>query len=115
MLRKGWSLKQVRRTLAQGTLGKTIAIVLGIAMVAPSLAAPSAVANTDPARVGGSNSVNSLNSKLVDYPSNTMVFPGGFQYYGIDTGYLQNMSDAIKVFYRTVLCAPDDCSILFRC
>jgi hypothetical protein len=41
MLRKGWSLKQVRRTLAQGTVGKAIAIVLGIAMVAPSLAMPS--------------------------------------------------------------------------
>jgi hypothetical protein len=53
MLRKGWSLKQVRRTLAQGTLGKTIAVVLGIAMVAPSLAAPSAVANANPTRGGG--------------------------------------------------------------
>ena len=52
MLRKGWSLKQVRRTLVQGTVGKAIAIVLGIAIVAPSLAAPSAVANANPARGG---------------------------------------------------------------
>jgi hypothetical protein len=29
-LRKGWSLKRVRRTLAQGTVGKGIAIMLGI-------------------------------------------------------------------------------------
>jgi len=40
-LRRGWSLKRVRRTLAQGAVGKGIAVVLGIAMVAPSLAAPS--------------------------------------------------------------------------
>ena len=53
MLRKGWSLKQVRRTLAQGTVGKAIAIVLGIAMVAPSLAMPSIVANANPTRGGG--------------------------------------------------------------
>jgi len=30
MLRKGWSLKRVRHTLAQGTVGKGIATVLGI-------------------------------------------------------------------------------------
>ena len=30
MLRKGWSLKRVRHTLAQGTVGKGIAIMLGI-------------------------------------------------------------------------------------
>jgi len=29
-LQKGWSLKRVRRTLAQGTVGKGIAIMLGI-------------------------------------------------------------------------------------
>jgi hypothetical protein len=52
-LQKGWSLKRVRRTLAQGTVGKGIAIMLGIAMVAPSLAVPSAVANANPTRGGG--------------------------------------------------------------
>jgi len=52
-LRRGWSLKRVRRTLAQGTVGKAIAIVLGIAMVAPSLAMPSIVANANPTRGGG--------------------------------------------------------------
>ena len=52
-LRRGWSLKRVRRTLAQGTVGKGIAIMLGIAMVAPTLAMPSAVANSNPARGGG--------------------------------------------------------------
>jgi hypothetical protein len=29
-LQKGWSLKRVRRKLAQGTVGKGIAIMLGI-------------------------------------------------------------------------------------
>ena len=29
-LQKGWGLKRVRRTLAQGTVGKGIAIMLGI-------------------------------------------------------------------------------------
>jgi hypothetical protein len=29
-LQKGWSLKRVRRTLAQGTVGNGIAIMLGI-------------------------------------------------------------------------------------
>jgi hypothetical protein len=29
-LQKGWSLKRVRRTLAQDTVGKGIAIMLGI-------------------------------------------------------------------------------------
>jgi hypothetical protein len=53
MLRKGWSLKRVRHTLAQGTVGKGIATVLGIAMVAPSLATPSAVANANLTRGGG--------------------------------------------------------------
>jgi YD repeat-containing protein len=64
MLRKGWSLKQVRRTLAQGTVGKAIAIVLGIAMVAPSLAMPSIVANANPTRGGGglNSAVSSLES-----------------------------------------------------
>ena len=53
MLRKGWSLKRVRHTLAQGTVGKGIATVLGLAMVAPSLATPSAVANANLTRGGG--------------------------------------------------------------
>jgi hypothetical protein len=49
-LQKGWCLKRVRQTLAQGTVGKGVAILLGIAMVAPTLATPSAVANSNPAR-----------------------------------------------------------------
>ena len=52
-LQKGWSLKRVRQTLAQGTVGKGVAILLGIAMVAPTLATPSAVSNTNLTRGGG--------------------------------------------------------------
>jgi hypothetical protein len=51
-LQKGWSLKRVRQTLAQGTVGKGVAILLGIAMVAPTLATPSAVSNTNLTRGG---------------------------------------------------------------
>ena len=59
-LRRGWSLKRVRQTLAQGTVGKGVAILLGIAMVAPSLAVPSAVANANPTQGGVNSAVSSL-------------------------------------------------------
>ncbi|MEJ5384981.1 MAG: hypothetical protein WHS44_08895 [Fimbriimonadales bacterium] len=52
-IRKGWSLKRVRRTLAQGWIGKGVALMLGAAMIAPSVAMPAAVANATPERWGG--------------------------------------------------------------
>jgi len=38
-MRQGWSLRKVRRTWAQGKMGKGMAVLLGVAMVMPSLAA----------------------------------------------------------------------------
>jgi len=38
-VKHGWTLRQVRRTWAQGKVGKTIAVVLGVAMLLPSFAA----------------------------------------------------------------------------
>ena len=52
-LQKGWSLKRVRRTPEQGTVGEAIVAILVTAIVALMLAVPSAVANANPTRGGG--------------------------------------------------------------
>jgi hypothetical protein len=36
--RRGWTVQKVRRTWAQGRVGKAIAVLLGVAMLMPSLA-----------------------------------------------------------------------------
>jgi len=38
-VKRGWTLRTVRRTWAQGKVGKTMAILLGVAMVLPAFAA----------------------------------------------------------------------------
>jgi hypothetical protein len=38
-MRHSWTLRTVRRTWAQGKMGKGMAVLLGVAMVMPSLAA----------------------------------------------------------------------------
>jgi hypothetical protein len=37
-MRHSWTLRTVRRTWAQGRIGKTMAVVLGVAMLLPSFA-----------------------------------------------------------------------------
>jgi len=59
-LQKGWSLRQVGRTLAQGTVGEAIVAILVTAIVALMLAMPSAVANANPTRSGLNSVVSSL-------------------------------------------------------
>jgi hypothetical protein len=38
-IRRAWTLQRVRRTWAQGRVGKAMAVLLGVAMLMPSFAA----------------------------------------------------------------------------